>query len=158
MRSAGLFEWIPKNQPDDKNEYSHGWWRSIDFLHVLSNDFESFDFAVLTSFSMTTPPPESQITMPVVWARSTNLEIIFKESWMCEPNYTVTVKLKEPRPIILMDILQPIDPKNKWLLRGFPDDCLFGFYREGSSEFSGCVKNEHLLYALFHMLNFQAHE
>ena len=145
MRSAGLFEWISTNQPDAKCEFSHGWWNSADFLQVLSNDFESFEFGVLSSFSMTTPPPTSEITMPVVWAHGANLEVIFKEAWVVEPNYTVTVKWECPWPLILLDILQPIDHQNKWLLRDFPDDCLFEFYREGASAFSGSVKNQHLL-------------
>src|ERR1700724_3248379 len=156
MRSAGLFEWISLSQPDAKSEFSHGWWDSADFLQVLSNDFEGFEFGVLSSFSMTTPPPPSQITMPVVWARRANLEVIFKEAWVVEPNYTVTVKWGFPWPLVLLDILRPIDRRNKWLLRDFPADCLFEYYHEGASAFSGSVKNQHLLYGLFHILSYQA--
>jgi hypothetical protein len=155
MRSAGLFEWISGNQPPDGHEYAHGWWNSIKFLQLLSTDFEDFEFDVITSFPMETPPPSSTITMPVVWARRPNLEIIWKESWVVEPYFAVTVKWGFPSPIILLNILEPIDQQNKWLLRDFPDDCLFEFYREGASAFSGSVKNQHLLYALFHILNSQ---
>ena len=94
--------------------------------------------------------------MPVVWGRRPNLEVIFKESWVVEPNYTVTVKWGFPWPVILLDILQPLDPQNKWLLRDFPGDYLFQFYSEGAAAFSGSVKNQHLLYSLFHILSFQA--
>ena len=108
MRSAGLFEWTCRNQADVNCEFAHGWWNSAEFFQLLSSDFEDFDFDVITSFSMDTPPPSSIITMPVVSARRTNLEIVFKESWVLEPNYTVTVKWEFPRPIILLDILQPM--------------------------------------------------
>ena len=150
MRSAGLFEWICRNQADVNYEFAHGWWNSAEFLQLLSNDFEDFDFDVITSFSMDTPPPTSIITMPVVSAQRMNLEIVFKESWVLEPNYTVTVKWDFPRPIILLDILQPIDHRNKWLLRDFPASI------SGANTFSGSVKNQHLLYSLFHILSFQA--
>lgn len=156
MRSTGLFEWICRNQADVNCEFAHGWWNSAEFLQLLSNDFEDFDFDVITSFSMDTPPPTSIITMPVVSARRMNLEIVFKESWVLEPNYTVTVKWDFPRPIILLDILQPIDHRNKWLLRDFPSEYLHEPYREGANTFSGSVNNQHLLYTLFHILSFQA--
>jgi len=156
MRSAGLFEWISKNQPDEKHEFAHGWWSSMEFLQLLGHDFGDFEFNVLSSFAMETPPPTSTIPMPVVSARSKNLEIIFKESWAFEPNYTVTVKRGFPGPVILLDVLEPIDSQNKWLLRDFPGDYLFEPYREGAPAFSGSVKNQHLLYGLFHILSFQA--
>jgi hypothetical protein len=151
-----LFDWISRNQPDDSCEYAHGWWNSAEFLQLLSNDFESFEFGVLTTFSMATPPPTSLIKMPFVSARRPNLEIFFKESWVVEPNYAVTVKWAFAGPVILLDILQPIDHQNKWLLRDFPGDYLYEYYSEGSSAFSGSVKNQYLLYGLFHILNSQA--
>lgn len=120
MRSAGLFEWISGNQPPDGHEYAHGWWNSIKFLQLLSTDFEDFEFDVITSFPMETPPPSSTITMPVVWARRPNLEIIWKESWVVEPYFAVTVKWGFPSPIILLNVLEPIDQQDKWLLRDFP--------------------------------------
>jgi hypothetical protein len=94
--------------------------------------------------------------MPFVSARRPNLEIFFKESWVVEPNYAVTVKRAFAGPVILLDILQPIDHPNKWLLRDSPDDYLYEYYSEGSSAFSGSVKNQYLLYGLFHILNSQA--
>jgi hypothetical protein len=154
IKSAGLLEWISRNQPDVKSEFAHGWWNSAEFLQLLSNDFEEFEFDVIGSFSMETPT--STIPMPVISARSKNLEIIFKESWVVEPNYTVTVKRGFPGPVILLDLLEPIDSQNKWLLRDFPADYLFEPYREGAPAFSGSVKNQHLLYGLFHILSFQA--
>ena len=158
MRSSVLFDWICKYQPDAHCEFAHGWWNSAEFWQLLSSDFESLDFGVIASFSMTTPPPASIITMPVVSARSPKLEIFFKESWVVEPNYTVTVKRQLPDPIILLDILQPIDQENKWLLQDFPGAYLYEPYREGAPAFSGCVKNQHLLYGLFHILSLQAGE
>jgi len=67
MRSAGLFEWISKNQPDEKHEFAHGWWSSMEFLQLLGHDFGDFEFNVLSSFAMETPPPTSTIPMPVVF-------------------------------------------------------------------------------------------
>ena len=156
MRSANLLRWISDNQPSAKCEFAHGWWNFAEFLQLLSNDFACFDFGVLTSYSMETPPPTTLITMPVVSARSQKLEIYFKESWVVEPNYTVTVKTQSPASFILLDILQPIDPKEKWLLKDFPSDCVYPPYCEGVYAFSGSVKNQHLLYALFHVLSHQA--
>jgi len=156
MRSVGLFEWISRSQPDVNHEFAHGWWNLAEFLQGLAHDFEDFEFDVITSFPMETPPPSSIITMPVVSSRRPNLEIIFKESWVIEPNYTVTVKWGFPGPIILLNILEPIDHRNKWLLQGFPSNYLCEPYREGASAFSGSVKNQHLLYGLFHILSFQA--
>ena len=156
IRSAGLFKWISTAQEDVKGQYDHGWWRSMEFLQLLSHDFEDFGFDVMSTFLMPTPPPTSMIPMPLVAARSTKLEIIFKEDWVVEPYYTATVKLNFPGPIVLLGILEPIDPANKWLLRGIPENCLYEPYREGASAFSGSVKNAHLLYALFHILTFQA--
>src|ERR1700755_22348 len=94
--------------------------------------------------------------MPIVLARSRNLQIIFKESWVLEPNYTVTVKRERFWPLILLDILQPIDPLNKLLSMDFPAEYLHEPYHEGAVSFSGSIKNQHLLYSLFHILNFQA--
>ena len=119
IRSAGLFKWISTAQEDVKGQYDHGWWRSMEFLQLLSHDFEDFGFDVMSTFLMPTPPPTSMIPMPLVAARSTKLEIIFKEDWVVEPYYTATVKLNFPGPIVLLGILEPIDPANKWLLRVF---------------------------------------
>ena len=104
MRSVGLFEWISRSQPDVNHEFAHGWRNLAEFSQGLAHDFEDFEFDVITSFPMETPPPSSIITMPVVSARRPNLEIIFKESWVIEPNYTVTVKWGFPGPIILLNI------------------------------------------------------
>ena len=75
---------------------------------------------------------------------------------MVEPNYTVSVKWLLPGPFVLLDMLQPVDGRNRWLLRDFPTDYLYEPFREGVSAFSGSVKNQHLLYALFHILTTQA--
>jgi hypothetical protein len=161
MKSAGLFEWISKNQPDENHEFAHGWWRSMEFLQLLSHDFESFEFDVISSFSMETPPPTSTIPMPLVSARVQNLEIIFKESWVLEPNYTMSVKWGFTESlsistVMFWSILERIDPENKWLLRDFPSDQLYDRYYKGSPAFSGAAKNQRLLYALFHILLFEA--
>jgi len=140
MRSADLHQWICDNQPGAKCEFARGWWNFAEFLQLLSNDFESFDFGVLTAYSMETPPPTTLITMPVVSARNQNLEIYLKESWVVEPNYTVTIKTKAPASFILLDILQPIDPEEKWLLKYFPSDCVYPPYCEGLYAFSGSIK------------------
>jgi hypothetical protein len=158
MRSLALYNWISSNQPSANCEFAHGWWESAEFLQLLSSDFESFDFGVLTSYSMETPPPSSFVTMPVVSALAPNLEIYFKESWLVEPNYTVSVKWLLSGPLVLLDMLQPVDAQNRWLLRDFPSDYLYEPFREGVSAFSGSVKNQHLLYALFHILTTQATE
>jgi hypothetical protein len=158
MKSLALYDWISSNQPDAKCEFAHGWWESAEFLQLLASDFEIFDFGVLTSYSMETPPPSSSVTMPVVSALAQNLEIYFKESWVVEPNYTVSVKWLLPGPLVLLDMLQPVDGQNRWLLRDFPTDYLYESFREGVSAFSGSVKNQHLLYALFHILTTQATE
>jgi len=156
IRSAGLFKWISANQPDDKHEFAHGWWRSMEFVQLLTHDFDDFEFDVIGSFLMETPPPTSTIPMPIVSGRSSNVEIIFKESWVLEPNYTVSVKSGFPGAITLLNMLEPIDPENKWLLRDFPGNYLYEPYREGAFNFSGSVKNQHLLYIMFHILSFEA--
>jgi hypothetical protein len=120
IRSAGLFRWISTNQADIGSEYDHGWWSSMEFLQLLSHDFTDFEFDVISSFLMTTPPPSSTLPMPLVSARSTSLQIIFKEDWLMEPFYTVTVQVGFPGEVILLGILAPIDPENKWLLQNFP--------------------------------------
>jgi hypothetical protein len=106
-------------QPGAKCEFAHGWWNFAEFLQLLSGDFASFDFGVLTSYSGETPPPTTLIAMPVVSARSQNLEVYFKESWVVEPNYMVTVQTQSPASFILLDILQPVDPKDQMAVKGF---------------------------------------
>ena len=80
-----------------------------------SSDLESFDFGGLTSHSRETPPPSSYCTMPVVAALPPNLESYLKESWMGEPNYTVSVKPLglHPDPLVLIDMGQPVDTQNR---------------------------------------------
>jgi hypothetical protein len=82
--------------------------------------------------------------MPVVSARSQKLEIYFKESWVVEPDYAVTVKTQSPASFVLLDILQPIDPKDRWLLKDFPSDRVYPPYCEGLYASSGSIKNQHL--------------
>ena len=72
-------------------------------------------------YSMETPPPSSFITMPVVSALAPNLEIYFKESWVVEPNYTVSVKWLLPGPLVLLDMLQPVDATEQMVAAGFPE-------------------------------------
>ena len=158
MRSSGLFDWICKYQPDARCEFAHGWWNSAEFWQLLSSDFESLDFGVIASFSMTTPPPTSIITMPVVSARSPKLEIFFKESWVVEPNYTVTIKRQLPGPINLLDILQPIDQNINGCYRIFPVLISTSLIVKELLLSLGCVKNQHLLEACFHILSLQAGE
>jgi hypothetical protein len=49
----------------------------------------------------------------------------------------------------------PSNPEEKWLLKYFPSDCVYPPYCEGLYAFSGSIKNQHLLYALFHVLSHQ---
>ena len=112
----------------------------MEFVQLLTHDFEDFEFNVIGSFLMETPPQTSTIPMPIVSGRPSNVEIIFKETWVLEPNYTVSVKWGFPGPMMLLNMLEPIDPKNKWLLRDFPDNYLYEPYREGASDFCGSVK------------------
>ena len=58
IRSAGLFKWISANQPDDKHEFAHGWWRSMEFVQLLTHDFDDLEFDVIGSF----PPQFHQKT------------------------------------------------------------------------------------------------
>ena len=152
MKITTIEEWIITNQPDLKNEYYKGWWDSIEFIRRLNEDFSNFKFGVIDSFLMDTPPPTIQLKMPLLIGRSNYFEVILKESWVVEPDWTVSIERKQKGEIELFGFVESIDQECKWLLNGFKAEYLYPSYASDLLKFSGSVRNKHLLYGLFQIL------
>jgi hypothetical protein len=155
MRSSTLYQWLQDCQLDPGHEYYHGWADSRDFIIELEREFASFDFGVDETFTMSTPPPISEIPMPVVSAIGKQQTITFVENWLLAPYFTVSIRREFPGPILEFGILTEIRDDQSWLLRHLPHDLRFASFTRDAREFTAAVQNKHMLYALFHIL--QAH-
>ena len=63
----------------------------------------------LDSFVMDTPPPTVQLKMPVLRGKSDYFDVIFKESWVVEPDWTVSIGRKERGKLELYGFIENID-------------------------------------------------
>ncbi|MCF7792055.1 MAG: hypothetical protein K9M56_08670 [Victivallales bacterium] len=153
MIELGPFDkWVMKNQIDCEHDYYKGWWDSVEFIRKLVIDFPLFEFDVIKTFMMDTPPPTTKIPMPLLDAKSENFELFFKESWVIEPDWTVSIKGKLKEPLELYNFIKEIDQNMKWLLRGIDNKYIFPTYNDKAEKFTGSVRNKHLLYGLFQIL------
>ena len=121
-------KWIEENQINKNHDYAKGWNDLMDFVFKLQCDFDEFEFEVLKSYEMLTPPPSSKIKMPIFIAKSKKYQIIFKESWVLEPDWTVSVERNTKEIVNLRSLVEDINPTNKWLLDGMEKDYIFGPY------------------------------
>ena len=153
-----LNKWIEKNQIDKNHDYAKGWNDLMDFVFKLKSEFNEFEFEVIKSYEMLTPPPSSKITMPIFIAKAKKYQIIFKESWVLEPDWTVSVERKTKNVFNLKPFVKNINTANKWLLNGMDEYYIFGSYSPEAEKFTCCVKNKHLLYTLFYLINKEDHE
>ena len=145
-------KWIEENQIGKNHDYAKGWNELMDFVFKLQCEFDEFEFKIIKSYEMLTPPPSSKITMPIFMAKSNRYQIIFKESWVLEPDWTVSVKRNIKEIISLRPFIEDINLSNKWLLDSMDKDYVFGNYSVQAKEFTCCIKNKHLLYTLFYLL------
>jgi hypothetical protein len=152
MRSPGLYRWLEECQLDPDHDYYPGWSESRDFLMELAEHYDSFDFGVLATFMLTTPPPSSEIPMPIVTARSKMLSVTIVENWLVEPYFTVSLERATSRPLSLCGFVERIEPDEPWLLRPLPQASSFGPFSEDSLKFTGAVENQHMLFGLFQLL------
>jgi hypothetical protein len=53
----------------------------------------------------------------------------------------------------LQPFVEDIDPGSKWLLRGLDEKYIYGTCSADAEKFTCCVKNKHLLYTLFYLLD-----
>lgn len=143
---------IEENQISENHDYAKGWNDLMDFVFKLHSEFDEFESDVIKSYEMLTPPPSSKITMPIFMAKSKDHQIIFKESWVLEPDWTVSVKIYTNKHTDLISIVEDINPNHKWLLTGIDDKYLFDHYSFEAKQFTCCIKNKHLLYALFFLI------
>ena len=153
-----LNEWIEENQIDINHDYAKGWNDLMDFIFKLQCEFDEFEFQVIKSYEMITPPPSTKIIMPIFLAKSKNYQIIFKESWVLEPDWIVSVARNTMGAINLKPIVEDINPTNKWLFDGMDEDFIYGSYSLEAEKFTCCVKNKHLLYTMFYLLNKEGKE
>ncbi len=124
----------------------------MEFVRRLSEDFSCFHFEVIDTFVMDTPPPTVQLKMPVLRGKSDYFDVIFKESWVVEPDWTVSIERNERRKIELYGFIDNIDENCKWLLKGMNKQYLYASYEDDLLTFSGSVRNKYLLYGLFQIL------
>ena len=145
MTLIPIEHWIVKNQPEQENEYYTGWRDSMEFVRRLSEDFSSFHFEVVDT-------PTAHLKMPVLRGKSDYFDVIFKESWVVEPDWTVIVERKERGKIELYGFIENIDENSKWLLKGMNKQYLYRSYEDDLLKFSGSARNKYLLYGLFQIL------
>lgn len=110
--TMNLNEWTEENQIDANHDYVKGWNDLMDFLFRLQSEFDEFEFEVLKSYEMLTPPPSSKILMPLIRATSKRYQITFKESWVMEPDWIVSVERYTKEIIDLNPIPEELDPSN----------------------------------------------
>ena len=154
MRSPDLYRWLQECQLDTQHEYYHGWADSRDFLMELADHHAHFEFGVDSTFMMMTPPPSSEIPMPIVRARSPGMTVTFVENWLAEPYFVVSIQRRLPGTISLCGFVAPIQTEQKWVLEHFPKELVFQPPSNFAVDTTGSVANRHMLYGLFHLLRF----
>jgi hypothetical protein len=158
VRSPDLYRWLQECQLDAKHEYYHGWADSRDFLMELADHHDHFEFGVDSTFMMMTPPPSSEIPMPIVRARSPGVTVTFVENWLVEPYFAVSIQRRLPGTICLCGFVAPIQPEQKWVLKHLPKELIFQPPSDLAVGMTGSVANRHMLYGLFHLLTLSEKE
>ena len=121
----------------------------------LAEHYPMFAFAVHATFLLTTPPPSSEIPMPIVTAQSKMVTVTFVENWLMEPFFTVSVRREFPGPLLLCGFVENIDSQQPWLVEHLPKQLVYGPVSDDALEFTGAVQNRHILFGLFRILEFQ---
>jgi hypothetical protein len=154
MRSEELYRWLHECQLDPGHEYYSGWSESREFLIELAESYDSFEFGVSGTFMLTTPPPSSEIPMPIVTATSKLFRVSFVENWLMEPYFTVSIHRQFAGPLVLCGFVGKIEADQPWLLRDLPKQLTYGPVSDDALQFTGAVQNRHMLFALFRILEF----
>jgi hypothetical protein len=154
MRSPGLYRWLQECQLDPKHEYYHGWAESRDFLMELAEHYPRFEFAVAGTFMLMTPPPSSEIPIPLVTASSKLFKMTFVENWVMEPYYTVSISREHSGRLVLSGFVEQIETGRSWLIEHVPDSVRFSPVTEDALQFTGAVQNRHMLFGLFRILEY----
>jgi hypothetical protein len=145
VRSPDLYRWLQECQLDAKHE-------------ELADHHDHFDFGVDSTFMMMTPPPSSEIPMPIVRARSPGVTVTFVENWLVEPYFAVSIQRRLPGTICLCGFVAPIQPEQKWVLKHLPKELIFQPPSDLAVGMTGSVANRHMLYGLFHLLTLSEKE
>ena len=153
MRSPDLYRWLQECQLDAGHEYYQGWADSRDFLMELAEHHRQFEFAVVGTYMMMTPPPSSEIPMPIVTARSPACTVTFVENWLLEPYFGVSIQRRRPG-VSLYGFVAQIQPNENWVLEHFPKELVFAPPSDLALDITGSVANRHMLYGLLHLLAF----
>lgn len=132
----------------------YGLGRLQDFLIELAESYPTFNFGVSGTYELTTPPPSSQIPMPIVTAASKLFRVSFVENWLLEPYFTVSIERQFAGPLILCGFIDHIADTDGWLLRDMPKELTYGPAQDEAVKFTGAVQNRHILFALFRVLEF----
>ena len=154
VRSPNLYRWLQDCQLDAKHVYYHGWADSRDFLMELADHHDHFEFGVDSTFMMMTPPPSSEIPMPIVSVKSSGFSVTFVENWLAEPYFAVSIRRRLPGVVCLCGFVAPIQPEQKWVLEHFPKELIFQPPSDIALDITGSVANRCMLYGLLHLLMF----
>jgi hypothetical protein len=123
-----LSEWIEKHQIDDSHDYSKGWNELMYFVFELQSEFGNYEFEVIGSYKMLTPPPSSRIIMPVFMAKSKFQKLIFKESWVIEPDWVVSIETSSKLNINIKPLIEEVDLERKWIFDGFEEKYIMALF------------------------------
>ncbi|MCC7375300.1 MAG: hypothetical protein IT581_11660 [Verrucomicrobiales bacterium] len=118
----------------------------------LADHHDHFEFSVESTFMMMTPPPSSEIPMPIVTARSPAFTVTFVENWLAEPYFAVSIQRRFPGKVCLYGFVASILPDQRWVLEHFPKERVFESPSDLGEEITGAVANRHMLYGLLHLL------
>lgn len=66
MGAVEFNQWVNDNNIDRKHPYSKGWWEHIDLIRRLAHHLGSDVQFVEGGLHITTPPPQTPMTLPVV--------------------------------------------------------------------------------------------
>jgi hypothetical protein len=146
IHSAGLYRWLQETQVDPNHEYYHGWGESREFLIELAQHYPEFEFDVAGTYMLMTPPPSSEIPMPIVTARSRTFKMVFVENWMMQPYYTVSLSREVPGRLVHCGFIEPLEHQHRWLLEHLPAALLYGPVGEDALQMTGTVQNQHMLF------------
>lgn len=147
MQPVGIYEWVNDNNPLEKLSYRKGWWDYVEFLYELDWLYGENITSVVSTYNMTTPPPQETLLMPVARLETGRVSFIMKTIFEgIGENWTVSVIRNSSTRIPLLGLIDEHAELSPDKIDGFAPEWVFPCYTKSPGRFTCRIKDDWQLY------------
>jgi len=144
---VNLYQWVNDHNPSPKLSYGKGWWDYVTFLYHLDELYGRDRTTVVSTYEMTTPPPQETLLMPVVRLKTDRATFIMKTLFDgIDAAWTVSVIRDGGKRLPLYGLIDEHEELAADKVDGFAADWVFPSYAKSPSRFTGRIKDDWQLY------------